>query len=82
MIKTSQQVTADFVRELKALLTKYNADIVAADHYQGYPECGEDVRMTVEIPSAYDENGELIQEYTEIDLSSSVQYSNIYKSII
>jgi hypothetical protein len=68
---TKEIVTALFLSDLKALLKKYNAEITCADHYQGYPECGEDVRMTVEIPSKYD-SGELIQEWTEIDLGHGV----------
>ena len=40
----------DFKEELKALLRKYSAIISAADHWQGYAECGSDVRMTVEFP--------------------------------
>jgi hypothetical protein len=68
---TKEIVTALFLNDLKALLNKYNAEITCADHYQGYPECGEDVRMTVEIPSKYD-SGELIQEWMEIDLGHRV----------
>lgn len=38
-----------FIKELQQLLEKYDAVILAEDHWQGYPECGEDVRMTVEF---------------------------------
>lgn len=38
-----------FLKDLSALLEKYNATLEAKDHYQGYPECGEDVRMTAGI---------------------------------
>ena len=68
---TKEIVTALFLSDLKALLKKYNAEITCADHYQGYPECGEDVRMTVDIPSIYNQ-GEVIREWTEIDLRHSV----------
>jgi hypothetical protein len=68
---TKEIVTALFLNDLKALLKKYNAEITCADHYQGYPECGEDVRMTVDIPSIYNQ-GEIIREWTEIDLRHRV----------
>ncbi len=62
-----------FISELKALLAKWDAEIVAEDHFIGYAECGEDVRMTVTIPSIYDkETGEWIREWTEIDLGRSI----------
>lgn len=72
-MKTEQQITDEFLAELKALLSKYApaggyVDITAEDHYMGYPECGEDVRMTVSIPSGYDGNGEKVSEGAEIDL--------------
>jgi hypothetical protein len=38
-----------FIAELHVLLKKYAAEIKAEDHWQGYAECGEDVRMTVEF---------------------------------
>lgn len=69
---TKEIVTTLFLSDLKALLKKYNAEITCADHYQGYPECGEDVRMTVEIPSKYDESGNTLREWTEIDLRHSI----------
>jgi len=67
-MKTKEQVTTEFLAELKNLLTKYDATIDAEDHFQGYPECGEDVKMTVTIPSKYAFNSDMLQEWTEIDL--------------
>ena len=53
---TGQAVNVDplvmrdnFLVELKSLLSRYEAEIRAEDHWQGYSECGEDVRMTVEF---------------------------------
>ena len=66
--KTSQEIEKEFRKELLELLEKYHAKIESEDHYQGYPECGEDVRMTVYIDSIWSEDGDNIQEYTEIDL--------------
>jgi len=67
------QFEHDFRKELQELLAKYSATIVAEDHWTGYPECGQDVRMTVEIDPIY-KDGECLREYTEIDLGSFVQF--------
>lgn len=69
---TKAEVKAQFMAELKALLHKWDADLDARDHYTGYAECGQDVRMTVTIPAVYDEEHELMREWTEIDLGSWV----------
>ena len=42
-------IRTEFLSELHALLKKYKAEIVCSDHWSGYAECGEDVRMTVEF---------------------------------
>jgi len=65
---TKAQTEADFRAELTALLKRYDAEISAADHYPGWPECGEDIRMTVTIPGRYDADGRTLVEYTEFDL--------------
>jgi hypothetical protein len=71
-VLTEKQVTEEFTRELKELLAKYGADIEASDHYEGYPECGEDIRITVEIPSIYTTDNEMIREYTTIDFGNYI----------
>ena len=55
-----------FLDELHALLSKYGAEITAKDHWQGYPECGEDIRMTVEFSN---------YELEDIDLGTWVDAS-------
>lgn len=40
-----------FLAELKDLLTRYKAELSADDHYQGWAEVGQDIRMTVTFPS-------------------------------
>jgi len=72
-MKTKDEVTQEFLTKLKSLLREYStedieATIEAEDHYPGYPECGEDIRMTVDIPSTYSPEGECLREWTEIDL--------------
>ena len=69
-MQTKQQIELAFRAELQALLDKYGAELEAKDHYQGYAECGEDVRITVDIPGAWNEDGEVVREWTEIDLGS------------
>ena len=41
----------EFIKEFRALLSKYNVTFTAVDHWSGYSECGSDVRMTVEFSS-------------------------------
>lgn len=67
-MKTKQQVEKEFRQDLFDLLKKWKAEVEAEDHYGGYPECGEDVRMTVTVPAEYDKEGNTLQEWTEIDL--------------
>ena len=65
-MKTSDELEKAFKHDLRELLNKYDAELEAADHYMGYPECGEDIRMTVTIPAIYID-GTCIREHTEID---------------
>jgi hypothetical protein len=71
-MQTKEQVAQAFKAELQALLDRYGAQIEADDHYQGYPECGEDVRMTVNVPAIYDADNNCLREYTEIDLGGAL----------
>ena len=38
-----------FIEKLQELLKEFDCEITADDHWQGYAECGQDVRMTVEF---------------------------------
>ena len=38
-----------FLLDLQSLLRKYGAQITADDYWEGYSECGRDVRMTVQF---------------------------------
>ena len=69
-MQTKEQVERAFRAELQALLDRHDAELSARDHWEGYPECGEDVRMTVEVGALYDANHDCIREYTEIDLGT------------
>ena len=44
-MQTKEQIEQAFREELQALLDKYGAELEAKDHWQGYAECGEDVRI-------------------------------------
>ena len=69
-METKEQVAQAFKAELQALLDKYGAELEAKDHWQGYAECGEDVRMTVYVPAIYDSDLNYVREWTEIDLGA------------
>lgn len=71
-MQTKDQVARAFKSELQALLDKYGAELSARDQWEGYPECGEDVRMQVAVPAIYDADHNCLREYTEIDLGSWV----------
>jgi len=58
--------TDNFKAELAALCRKYHCEISAEDHYQGYAECGEDIRMTVEFDS--DSTVDPYVPYEDLDL--------------
>lgn len=64
----AHEVKEKFLAELRELFGKYDAEIEASDHWMGYAECGEDIRMTVEIPAVYDKNNDCIREAASIDL--------------
>ena len=72
-METSEMVASRFMRDLQALLAKYGeAELSAEDHWTGFAECGSDVRLTVYIRGIYDESGDVVREYTEIDLHDFV----------
>ena len=73
-MKTKEQVTKEFLSDLLALLDKYGADMETRNHWQGYAECGEDVRITVDIPGIYDGDNNCVREYTVIDLGSWIPH--------
>jgi len=70
-MKTSEQVEEEFKSDLRDFLKKWGADIEASDHFTGYSECGEDIRVTVTLSGIYTTEGECIREYAEIDLGGS-----------
>ena len=67
----AESISSQFRAELAALLKKYDAELQASDHYPGYPECGEDIRMIVSVPSRYSADGDQTREGCDIDLGES-----------
>lgn len=57
-----------FLKELQSLLGKYNCKITTRDHWMGYPEDGDDVRMTIEFNN--------YRDGSDIDLGTWVSAEN------
>lgn len=67
-MRTKEQTEQEFRADSKELFRKYNAGLEADAYFRGYANYGEDVRMTVDIPGIWDNEGNVLQEYTEINL--------------
>lgn len=68
----SEDVERLFMAEFMSLLDRYEAEIDARDHYEGYPGIGQDVRMTLSIPWICDKSGDTVQAGVDVDLGSWV----------
>jgi hypothetical protein len=73
-MQSSESVKEEFLKDLSDLFKKYSVGsdvtIDARDYYQGYPECGEDIQMIIDIPSVYDSDGNCLRQCTEINLGT------------
>ena len=47
MSKLSKREQA--LNDIQLVLEKHGASITASDHWQGYAECGSDIRLTIEF---------------------------------
>ena len=47
--------TTAFLYDLQRLLEKHKANITADDDWQGYAECGQDIRITIDVEGSYEE---------------------------
>lgn len=65
---SNTSIEESFKQEFRALLKKYNAEIQVDDFWQGYAECGSDVRAEIYIPAKWDEKGNLISKEECFDL--------------
>lgn len=43
----------EFKCKLKSLMDEYGAHFTADDYYQGYPECGQDIQIHIEMDDVY-----------------------------
>ena len=78
--QTTEQVSEAFRAEFQALLDKYGATVDASDHFSGYPECGEDIYIEVTIPSIYDDQGNKVRPFTEINLGRYLTPTEVNKA--
>ena len=67
----TKKFEAEFRAELKALLKKYDAELEADDHWIGYAECGEDIRITAQIDGIW-EYGKVIRPRFSIDFGNLI----------
>ncbi len=61
----------EFFRELADLLDKHKVEILAADEYTGYPECGEDIQIRIESTDDYNYLSIPMGEYIDSKLLRS-----------
>ena len=67
-MKSAEQIKHDFLQKFDSLLAEYGAEFSCDDEYVGYPECGQDIHARVTINTKYDNNGNIIGEFVDIDL--------------
>jgi len=69
-MKRKKQIEDEFKAEFQALVDKYKAEIQIKDFFDGYAECGEDIKCIVMIDGAWTKEGDCISEYCEFDLGA------------
>ena len=62
---------SEFLNELCDLLDKYDVEISASDHWEGYAECGQDIKITIEFNA----------DYSEIEMGSLLCVDTIVKEL-
>lgn len=68
-----KRVENEFRAKLAALLTEYHVVITAEDTYRGWPECGEDIKITFEGQGLYKDGPfRLVFPFFNIELGSRV----------
>ena len=45
----SNEQRAAFLKDLLVVIEKHDADFICEDRWEGYPECGSDIRIAVEF---------------------------------
>lgn len=68
----------EFLQGLEELLSLHGVELRATDHYPGYPECGQDIRIEAYACPDYDNcNGEGI----DIDFGDEVSVEKIHQIV-
>jgi hypothetical protein len=69
-MKPSSDIEADFRRDFQALLDKYNAEFEIRDFWQGYAECGQDIKCMVSIHAVFNDDLECVSDNCEFNLGT------------
>jgi len=69
-MKTCKEIESEFRKEFMALVDKYKAEVEIKDHWQGYAECGSDIKCMVSIGAIYSDNFECIRDACEFELGN------------
>ena len=69
-MRTSKKIEDDFKKEFQALVNKYKAEVQIKDYFEGYAECGEDIKCLVMIDAVYTLAGDRVSDYCEFDLGT------------
>jgi len=69
-MKTKEQLEKEFREDFQKLLNKYNAEVDVDDHWQGYAECGRDIKVMVSSDAIYDNDYNCVQEAMDFDLGT------------
>lgn len=69
--KSAKDIEATFREELTALLSRWKASLEVENHWTGYAECGEDIRLTAFLEGICDEGVER-RPSVSIDLGRSL----------
>ena len=69
-MKTSAEIEAGFRKEFQALVDKYKAEVEIKDHWQGYAECGQDIKCMVSMSATYNDGGDCVTDYCEFNLGT------------
>lgn len=66
---TEEEAVAAFKTELAEMLKRWSATLTASDHWTGYAECGEDIRMTASIEFMHPDG---YPRFVDVDLGRDV----------
>lgn len=79
--EVKQKRADEFITKLRALLVEFDARLTAEDHYPGYAECGEDIRITVEMQGNYDEAKGDCKPWVAVNVGKWVDATSEYRTL-